>query len=242
MAKKSRNTARNDIDFFDPRYLWELVGTLLLVLIGCSAIVVSGFAAPAQALQIGAAFGLAVTAINYSVALSSGAHINPAVTIAMLAAGRMRVGDAVMYIIAQLIGGIAGAALLWLMLMGKVSPTATIANLGQNGYGPGFLGGYTLAAAIGVEFVATFILTLVILTVAAFRSAAVVAGLIVGLTLLGLHLAFINVTGLSVNPARSLGPALLVGGNALNQVWVFLLVPSVAGAVAGFMFRQKAFC
>lgn len=235
MAKKSRTAS--SMNYFDTRYLCEMVGTLMLVLIGCGAIVLSGFATPAAALQIGTAFGLAVTAVAYSIGLASGGHINPAVTIAMWSAGRMRTNDAVMYIIYQLVGGAIGAGLLMLIVMGKGGAPATVTALGQNVV----MGGYSLATAVGVEFVATLIFTMVILGVTGFRGGAALAGLIIGLTLLALHLAFISVTGLSVNPARSFGPAVFVRGAALEQLWIFLLVPSVAGWIAGWLHQQKVF-
>lgn len=235
MAKKSRTT--NSVDFFDVRYLCECIGTMMLVLIGCSAIVLSGFAAPAGALQIGAAFGLAWTAVAYSFGTVSGGHINPAVTAAMWSAGRIGGLDAIMYVIYQVIGGIIGAGLIYWILQGKGgAPAAAVSNLGQNIV----TGGYTMWAALGVEFIATLIFTMVILGVTATRG-MVLAGLIVGLTLLVLHLAFISVNGLSVNPARSIGPAVWVRGIALEQVWIFIVSPIVAGLLAGWMHKSKWF-
>jgi aquaporin Z len=235
MAKRSRSATRSGMDYFDGRYWCELIGTAMLVLIGCGAIVLSGFAAPASALQIGAAFGLAVTAVAYSIGLASGGHVNPAVTIAMWAAGRMRSGDAVMYIIYQLIGGIIGAGLLVAILAGKGGAPGAVTALGQNVISSG----YSLGTAIGVELIATLIFTLVVLGATAVRGGPAIAGLVIGLTLLALHLAFISVDGLSVNPARSLGPAVWVRGVALEQVWIFLLVPAVAGWLAGWLSKSR---
>ena len=233
MAKRSRSSSQSNLDLFDGRYWCEMIGTLMLVLIGCGSIVLSGFAVPAAALQIGTAFGLTVAAVVYSIGLASGGHINPAVTVAMWSAGRMRLDDAAMYIIYQLIGAAIGAGLLYAILQGKVPPGAAT-NLGQNV----ILGGYSVAAVLGVEFVATLIFTLVILGATSARAGAAMAGLIIGLTLIALHLAFISVDGLSVNPARSFGPAVWVQGVALNQLWIFFVAPIAAGWVAGWLHKH----
>jgi aquaporin Z len=181
-----------------------------------------------------------VTAVAYSLGPISGAHINPAVTVAMLTAGRIKADEAIGYIIAQLIGAVIGAALIWAILSGKAGGyNVATGGLGQNGYGPGILGQYGLPAAALAELLATLIFTVVILGATAGRAANPVAGLVIGLTLFALHLPFFNVTGLSVNPARSFGPAVLVGGTALMQLWLFLVVPTIAGAIAGWLFKQK---
>jgi aquaporin Z len=224
------------MNYFASRYWCELIGTAMLVLVGCSAIVLSGFAVPAGALQIGTAFGLTVTAVAYSFGMVSGGHINPAVSIAMWSAGRMSLIDTIMYIIYQVIGAVIGAGILYAILQGKVPPGATT-NLGQNV----ILGGYSVATVLGVEFVATLIFTMVILGATAMRGGSAIAGLVIGLTLVALHLAFIGVDGLSVNPARSAGPAAWVQGVALNQLWIFALAPCVAGWIAGWLFKSKWF-
>jgi aquaporin Z len=235
MAKRSRNSSASHLDFFDVRYRCELVGTLMLVLIGCGSIVLSGFAPPASALQIGSAFGLTLAAVVYSIGFASGGYANPAVTVALWAAGRMRLDDAIMYIVYQCIGGIIGAGILVLILMGKGTPGPAITALGQN-----FIGtGYGVWTALGVELVATLIFALVILGATSGRANAGLAGLIVGLTLIALHLAFIGVTGLSANPARSLGPAVWVQGLAIQQVWIFIVAPIAAGLLAGWTHRMK---
>ena len=223
------------------KYLVELIGTAVLVLVGCGAVVIGGYgdALPLGVVPIGFAFGLAVMAMAYAIGPVSGCHINPAVTIAMLAAGRMELNQAIGYIVSQFIGGIVGALILVVILMGKGSGYDVGADgLGQNGWGPGFLGEYNVIAAIIVELVATFIFAAVILGIGTERGGRP-AGLVIGLTLFLLHLPFVPVTALSVNPARSLGPAVFVGGNALAQIWLFIIVPAIGGAVAGWLFRAK---
>jgi aquaporin Z len=150
------------------------------------------------------------------------------------------VNEGIGYIVSQFVGAIVGALLLVLIVKGKATGyDLSVAGLGQNGWGEGYLGNYGLGAALLTEFLATLIFVIVILGATNPTATLEVAGLIIGLTLFMLHFAFINVTGLSVNPARSLGPAVFVGGKALAQVWLFLLVPSIAGAVGGWLFRHR---
>jgi aquaporin Z len=222
--------------------LAEFGGTLALILIGCGAIVIGGFgtAFPLGILPIALAFGLTVMAMAYGIGPISGGHINPAVTVGMWAAGRITPTEAAGYIIAQFLGGIAGAGILVVILHGKLKGYDVGASgLGQTGWGPGYLGEFGLGAAILTEFVATLLFVIVILGATSAQGATPIAGLAIGLTLVALHFPFINVTGLSVNPARSLGPAVFVGGQALAQVWLFLVVPTIAGAIAGWLFRSK---
>jgi aquaporin Z len=224
------------------KYLAEFIGTAALVLVGCGAIAIGGFgtAFPVGILPIALAFGLTVTAMAYGIGHISGAHLNPAVTVALLVAGRIRKEDVAGYIVAQCVGALVGALILVVILKGKLAGyDIAAAGLGQNGWGQGYLGGYGLAAAILTEFVATLLFALVILGSTSGKGATPFPGLVIGLTLVALHFPFINVTGLSVNPARSLGPAVFVGGNALAQVWMFLVVPMLAGAAAGWLFRSK---
>lgn len=224
------------------KYVAEFIGTLALVLIGCGAIVIGGFgpAFPVGILPIALAFGLTVTAMAYGIGHISGAHLNPAVTVSMWVAGRIRNEDVAGYIIAQCVGAVVGAAILVVILKGKLAGyDIGRGGLGQNGWGEGYLGGYNLAAAALTEFVATLLFTLVILGSTSGRGATPFPGLVIGLTLVVLHFPFINVTGLSVNPARSLGPAVFAGGKALAQLWLFIVVPPIAGAVAGWLFREN---
>ncbi|MEA2951089.1 MAG: aquaporin [Alphaproteobacteria bacterium] len=224
------------------KYLAEFIGTLALILIGCGAVAIGGFgtAFPVGILPVALAFGLTVTAMAYTVGPISGAHLNPAVTVSLWVAGRIKTEDLAGYIIAQCLGGIVGAGLLVVILKGKLAGYDIAASgLGQNGWGAGYLGGYGLASAVITEFVATFLFTFVILAATSGKGATPFPGLIIGLTLAALHFPFINVTGLSVNPARSLGPAVFVGGQALAQVWLFLIVPVLGGAAAGWLERSK---
>ncbi|HSV26087.1 MAG TPA: aquaporin [Xanthobacteraceae bacterium] len=226
----------------DKRLLCELIGTATLILVGCGAVTIGGFgsAFPVGILPVALAFGLTVMAMAYAIGPVSGCHINPAVTAAMWAAGRTNGADAISYVVAQVIGGILGAAILVVILKGKIAGYDVMAaGLGQNGWGAGYLGGFGLTSAMLTELVATFLFTLVILGATSQKGATPVAGLIIGLTLVVLHFPFINVTGLSVNPARSLGPAVFVGANALAQVWLFLVFPTLGGLAAGWLVKSK---
>src|SRR6266705_3543951 len=227
------------------KYLAEFIGTLALVMVGCGAIAIGGFptAFPIGILPIALAFGLTVTAMAYGIGHISGAHLNPAVTVSMWVAGRIGREDVVGYIVAQCIGAVVGAAIVLIIAEGKLAGFDVATNpggLGQNGWGEGYIGGYGLTAAIITEFVATLTFTIVILGSTSARGATPVAGLAIGLALVVLHFPFIQVTGLSVNPARSLGPAVFAGGKAMAQLWLFLLVPTIAGACAGLLFKSQA--
>jgi aquaporin Z len=221
----------------------EGFGTAMLVLIGCGSVVISGYpGTPAGYLQIAIAFGLAVTAMAYLIGPISGCHINPAVSVAMAANGRMSWNEAFGYMVAQVVGGIVGAGVLYLIASGKLAGyDLAKSGLGANGFGKGYLGEFGLYSAIAVEFIGTFIFVGVILATTSKNGAGKLAGLIIGLTLLLVHLLFIPVTGVSVNPARSIGPALMAKGAALDQLWVFILVPLVAAYLAGKVFCAKCY-
>jgi aquaporin Z len=226
------------------KYLAELIGTAVLVLMGCGSVVIGGYggAFPLGILPVAFAFGLAVTAMAYAIGPISGCHINPAVTISMLTAGRMESNEAVGYIVSQLIGGVIGAVIIVVIVSGKAGGYDIAAHgLAQNGWGAGYGGEYGVFAAIVTELVATFIFTLVILGVTQPLDTIShhPAGLIIGLTLVIIHIVFIPVTGVSVNPARSLGPALFAGGHAISQLWLFIIVPPIGGAIAGWCFRSR---
>lgn len=223
------------------KLLAEAYGTALLVFFGCGAVVLSTGAGPATAmglLGIAFAFGIGLMIAAYTIGGISGCHINPAVTLGFLASGRMGVGDAVGYMIAQVIGGVIGAGLLVLVLSDKVGGyNVAQSGLGQNGWGEGYGAGYGLMAAFLVEVLISFIFVYLILQVTKPAANAAIAGLIIGLTLFVIHVVFINVTGVSVNPARSIGPAVFVGGKALSQVWLFIAAPLIGGLIAGIISR-----
>jgi len=214
----------------------EFIGTFTLVLFGCGAAVIAG--ADIGLTGISFAFGLALIGMAYGIGPVSGCHINPAVTLGVVAAGRMEMTEAGRYIAAQVAGGIAGALVLALIASGKPGYDIATNGLGQNGWGAGYLGEYGIAAAFVFEAVATFLFVTVILGSTGARAPSAMAGLAIGLTLVVIHLVGINITGVSVNPARSIGPAVVVGGTALAQVWLFLLAPVLGGIAAGLLFKS----
>ena len=221
------------------KFFAELVGTFILVLFGCGTAVVAGD--KVGILGIAFAFGLALIGAAYGIGPISGCHINPAVSLGVFVAGRMSAKDMVGYWVGQFVGGILGAWVLYSIVVGVGGGFNLAASgLGQNGWGIGYQGGYDLHSAILFEFVATLIFVIVILGSTQAKAPAGFAGLAIGITLVVIHIFGIHITGVSVNPARSFGPALMVGGQAMSQVWLFLLVPSAGGAIAGLLFRLKA--
>ncbi|MDE3062885.1 MAG: aquaporin [Acidobacteriota bacterium] len=218
------------------KYLAELVGTFILVLFGCGTAVVAGD--KVGILGIAFAFGFALIGAAYGIGPISGCHINPAVSLGVWAAGRMKTVDMIGYWAGQFVGGILAAGVLSAIVSGVGGGYDIGASgLGQNGWGTGYQGGYGTTSAILFEFMATLIFVIVILGSTQKGAPAGFAGLAIGITLVVIHIFGIHITGVSVNPARSLGPALFVGGKALSQVWLFLLIPSIAGIAAGFLFR-----
>lgn len=220
----------------------EFVGTFALVFFGCGAAVIAGMGSGPTAIDvlgIAFAFGLAIVAMAYGIGPISGCHVNPAVSFGVLLAGRMTTGDFIAYVIAQVLGAIAGAAVLYVILSGKAS--GWTGGLAQNGWGAGYLGEYNLLSAFVFEVVATFLFLVCILGVTQPGSPAQFAGLAIGLTLTAIHIVGINVTGVSVNPARSLGPALVGAGTnpgALAQVWLFIVAPLIGAGIAGMLFKR----
>jgi len=214
------------------RFSAELVGTLVVVLFGCGAAVLGGFDIVGQ-LGIALAFGLAIVAMAYGIGPVSGCHVNPAVSLAVFVAGRMSAKDMVIYWIAQFIGAVLGA-----LILASIAKTGFV-NLGQNGYDAGSPGGYGLIAGATFEIVATAIFVIVILGVTGAKGHGAFAGLAIGLTLAVIHIVGIQVTGVSVNPARSFGPAILAGGQALSQLWLFIVAPVVGAVIGGLFFRLK---
>jgi aquaporin Z len=213
------------------KMLAEFVGTGVLVLFGCGAAVLGGD--HVGQLGIALAFGFAIVAMAYGLGPISGCHVNPAVTLAGFIAGRIGLTETLGYWVAQFAGALGGAAILMAIAGG------TAHGLGQNGWGPGYLGGYPLAAAATFEVVMTAIFTLVILGATGPDSALPFAGLAIGITLAVIHIVGIQITGVSVNPARSFGPALLVGGKAMAQLWLFFVAPAAGAVISGVIFRLK---
>ncbi|MBQ6539350.1 MAG: MIP family channel protein [Bacilli bacterium] len=214
------------------KYISEAIGTGVLVLIGCGVAVLSSGDLVATAL----AFGLAIVAMAYSVGAISGGHFNPAVTLGQFINKKISGSDAIFYVIAQIIGAFIGAGLLYVIF---TSCSVGVGNLGANGFGSASGTDITLAGAILVEVILTFIFVLTVLF-AANEKDNKFAGLVIGLALVLVHLIGIKLTGTSVNPARSLAPAAILGGTAFKQVWVFLLAPLIGAAIAGFSYKGLA--
>ena len=210
------------------KYFAECVGTFVLTLLGCGTAMFLGCNTPAGVVGTAIAFGLSVIAMAYTIGGVSGCHINPAITFGVALAGRMSWKDAVGYWCGQVIGAIIAGAILLLLTKVVAAPDLT-GGLGSNGVAnAGGVGG-----ALLVEFIATFLFVLVVLgTTDSKVGAGNFAGLAIGLSLILIHLVCINLTGTSVNPARSIGPALFAGGEALKNLWVFIVAPMVGGACA----------
>lgn len=221
------------------KYFAEGLGTFALVLFGCGAATVSGISGTGPAgiglLGIALAFGLAVVAMAYTIGPISGCHINPAISIAMLAAGKLSGKDTVGYVISQCIGAIAAAGVLYLLLSGTAGFVMPEWGLGSNGWGEGYLGAYDMQAALIAEFVFTFLFLMVIFGTTAKNASPQMAGLAIGISLVLIHLVAIPITGTSVNPARSLGPAVFAGGMALSQLWLFVVAPIAGGLFAAIV-------
>jgi len=213
------------------KYVAECIGTMVLTLMGCGTAVFLGCGDTAGVVGTALAFGLSVVAMAYTIGGISGCHINPAITLGVALTGRMSWKDAFGYWVGQIIGGIIGAALLYLIVKVTGAPGAMgdPSGLGTNGVAnAGGAGG-----ALLVEIIATFVFVLVVLgTTDGKVGAGSKAGLAIGLALVLVHLVCINLTGTSVNPARSIGPALFVGGQALADLWVFIVAPLIGGALA----------
>lgn len=218
------------------RYIAELIGTMVLVLFGCGSAAIAG--SVLGNLGIAMAFGLSIVAMAYVIGDISGCHINPAVSIGMWIDGRMEAKDLIMYIVFQCIGAIIGIALLAAIInssayLGGYATTG----LGQNGFGMASSVGLNVVGAIIVEIILTFVFVFTVLGVTKKVENATIAGIVIGLTLAFVHIMGIPLTGTSVNPARSLAPALFMGGQALQQVWVFILAPIVGAVIAGLLYK-----
>ena len=212
------------------KYVAELVGTFVLVLIGCGSAVLAG--TYIGNVGISFAFGLAVLAMVYAIGGLSGCHINPAITISMLAAHKIGLKDAGAYIIFQCLGATIGAATIYAIAMGNPTYSLAINGLGQNQ-----ITTFSLISGFIAEVALTFIFLLVIFGSTSEKAPKGFAGIPIGLSLVFIHLVGIPITGTSVNPARSLGPALITGGLALNQLWIFWVAPIIGGLLAAVVWK-----
>ena len=216
--------------------LAEFIGTFWLVLGGCgSAVLAAAFPEVGIGLVgVSFAFGLTVLTIAYSLGHISGAHLNPAVTVGLWMGGRISSKDVLPYVVSQVLGGIAGAGVLYVIATGNGSD---IGGFAANGFGEHSPGGYSLTAAIVTELVMTFMFLLVILGATDAKAPKGFAGIAIGLALTLIHLISIPVTNTSVNPARSISQALFVGDWALAQLWVFIAIPIIGAALAGIVYK-----
>ncbi|MDM5190192.1 aquaporin [Bacillus sp. DX4.1] len=205
----------------------EFIGTFVLVLFGTGTAVLGGGIEGIGILGIAMAFGLSIVAMAYSIGTISGCHVNPAVSIAMFVNKRMNAMELSYYLLAQVLGATLGTATLVTILK---SSKLSLNNLGQNSFGNLGLSGSFL-----VEFILTFVFVLVIIVVTGKNGNASLAGLVIGFTLVLVHLLGIPLTGTSVNPARSLAPALFAGGEAVSQLWVFIAAPLLGGIIAALV-------
>lgn len=221
------------------RCMAELIGTFWLVFGGCgSAVLAAAFPEVGIGLLgVSFAFGLAVLTMAYAIGHISGCHLNPAVSVGLVAGGRFKAAELAPYIIAQVVGGIAGAGMLYLIASGKAD-FKLADGFASNGYGEHSPGGYSLLAGFVAEFVLTFMFLFIILGATDKRAPQGFAPIAIGLGLTLIHLIGIPVTNLSVNPARSTGPAIFVGGWALMQLWLFWIAPIAGAVVAGIVHRQ----
>lgn len=219
------------------KYIAELIGTFVLVFIGCGSAVVAGKAIGFTGISF--AFGLAVLAMVYAIGNISGCHINPAISVGMLVAGKMKWQDTLLYIVFQCIGAIIAAGILLAIAKGLPGYSVATGGLGQNGYGSHSPGGYSLIACLVAEIVLTFIFLLVIFGATSKEAPKSFAGIAIGLSLVFIHLVGIPITGTSVNPARSLGPAVFAGGEALSQLWLFWVAPLLGAVIAALVWKYS---
>ena len=212
------------------KYLCEFIGTAVLVLFGCGSAAIAG--GTLGNLGIAMAFGLSIVAMAYVIGNVSGCHINPAVSLAMLISKKISVKDFFGYVVAQVLGGLAGSGLLYAIISNSSSLSIAANGLGVNSFGD-----LTMFGAILVEVILTFVFIYTILGVTSDDSKSSVAGIVIGLTLAFVHIMGIPLTGTSVNPARSLAPAIILGGKALSEVWVFIVAPFIGSALAAITYK-----
>jgi aquaporin Z len=225
------------------KFVAEFLGTALLVFLAVGTATLSfGFKLDGGSVSAGVvttalSFGLVLLALVYTIGPVSGCHVNPAVTIGFVVAGRMSFREAVSYWVAQFAGGIAGALVLWAVVSGAKGYSRGNQGLGTDGWGSHSIIGLNATGAFAAEVILTFVFVLVVLSATSYVASAGFAGLAIGLALTVVHLIGIPLTGTSVNPARSLGPALVVGGDALSQVWLFIVAPLVGGVIAALVWK-----
>jgi len=217
------------------KYIAELIGTFVLVFVGCGSAVIAG--ARVGYVGISFAFGLSVLAMVYAIGGISGCHINPAISTSMFAAGKIKLKDTIIYVVMQCVGAVIAAMVLYGVAVGKPGYSLAADGLGQNGYDTASPGGFSMASGFIAEVVLTFIFLLVIFGSTSERAPKGFAGISIGLSLVLIHLVGIPITGTSVNPARSLGPAVIVGGTALGQLWLFWVAPIIGGLLAAVVWR-----
>lgn len=217
------------------KYFAEFIGTFVLVLFGCGTAALSGgISGVAGIVAIALAFGLSIVAMAYVIGNVSGCHINPAVSFAMLICKKMSGKDFVGYVIAQILGGIAAIAILKVLILDTAT---TITGFGQNGFGEQSFIGLGMWGALLIEIILTCVFVLVVLGVTSKEKTGTIAGIVIGLTLAFVHIMGIPLTGTSVNPARSIAPAIFAGGEALSQLWLFIVAPLVGALVAAIIWK-----
>jgi len=217
------------------KYAAELVGTFVLVFIGCGSATLAG--KYIGFVGIAFAFGLSVLVMVYAIGGISGCHINPAISISFFASGKMKLKDTVIYVVVQCVGAVIAAGVIYSVAVGNPAYSLAVNGLGQNGYGAASPGGFSMTSGFIAEVVLTFIFLLVIYGSTSERAPKGFAGISIGLSLVMIHLVGIPITGTSVNPARSLGPAVIVGGTALSQLWLFWVAPIIGGLLAAGVWR-----
>jgi aquaporin Z len=227
------------------KYIAELIGTFALVFFGCGSVVMGKLGILNNntglltngigILGIAFAFGITVLIMVYAIGPISGCHINPAITISMLTAGKISLRDAVGYIVSQCVGATLAAGTLLAIAAGNPNFTISAIGLGQNGFGSASPGDFPLVSAFAAEIVLTFFFLTVIFGATSEDAPKGFAGIAIGLSLFVIHIVGIPIDGTSVNPARSLGPAIFVGGTALSQLWVFIVAPIIGGILAALV-------
>ena len=217
------------------KYVVEMIGTFVLVLVGCGSAVLAG--SFIGNVGVSFAFGLSLLAMVYTIGAVSGCHINSVVSLSMLVSGKISAKDTAVFIVMQCIGATLGAAAVYAIAVGNPDYSLAVSGLAQNGYGSASPGGYSMMAAFIAELVLTFVFLLVILGSTSKNAPKGFTGLAIGMSLVFIHLVSIPVTNTSVNLARSLGPALIVGGVALNQLWLFWAAPILGGILAALVWK-----